>query len=324
MEALQRVPDPRSRFGKSYPLPAVLARIVLGMLVGRRSLAGIARLIDHDGPELALAPGFRHHKTPTAMMLSLLLRRLDVRAFEQILTAWIGPFLPDLDPTTAEPTPAHLDGKTLRGSGQAGMDLPGAHLVALFAPPVQGVLAPMRVDAQTNEHQAALELLDILARRSEGHVITGDAAFCQREICEKIIGRGDDYLLTVKDNQPSRVTDIDAGLSDAETARTFSPTGRIPRSEVPLVPQFFAKTVEKSRGRIEIRTIETTSVRTCCETWKGLNQGFRRTRTITREGKTTTVVVHGITSRSKDRADATRLLELVRQPGRMENPLHDV
>jgi predicted transposase YbfD/YdcC len=81
----------------------------------------------------------------------------------------------------------------------------------------------MRVDAQTNEHQAALELLDILARRSEGHVITGDAAFCQREICEKIIGRGDDYLLTVKDNQPSLVTDIDAGLSDAETARTFSP-----------------------------------------------------------------------------------------------------
>jgi hypothetical protein len=36
------------------------------------------------------------------------------------------------------------------------------------------------------------------------------------------------------------------------------------------------------------------------------------------------VVVHGITSRSKDRADATRLLELVRQHGRMENPLHDV
>jgi hypothetical protein len=228
MEALERVPDPRSRFGKSYPLPAVLGLIVLGMLVGRRSLAGIARLVDHYGPELALALGFRHHKTPTAMMLSLLLRRLDARAFERTLAEWIGQFLPDLDPATAQPTPAHLDGKALRGSRPAGADLPGVHLVALFAPQVQGVLAQIRVDAKTNEHKAALELLDILPRRPEGHLITGDALFGHRDICEKVIGRGDDYLLTVKDNQPSLVIDIDAGLSYAETARTFSPDGAGP------------------------------------------------------------------------------------------------
>jgi hypothetical protein len=225
VEALERVPDPRSRFGKSYPLPAVLALIVLAMLVGRRSLAGIARLVDHYGPELAIALGFRHYKTPSAMMLSLLLRRLDVRAFERILAEWIGQFLPLVDPATAEPTPAHLDGKTLRGSRPAGVDLPGVHLVALFAPQIQGVLAQIRVDAKTNEHKAALELLDILPRRPEGHLITGDALFCQRDLCEKVIERGDDYLLTVKDNQPGLAIDIDAGLSYAETARTFSPDG---------------------------------------------------------------------------------------------------
>ena len=49
--------------------------------------------------------------------------------------------------------------------------------------------------------------------------------FCQKDICEKVLERGDDYLFTVKANQPSLVIDINAALSYAETARTFSPDG---------------------------------------------------------------------------------------------------
>jgi hypothetical protein len=196
------------------------------MLMGRRSLAGIAKLIDHYGPDLALALGFRHYKTPSAVTLSDLLRRLDTRLFEQVLAEWIGQFLRlDDSAVASEPIPVNLDGKTLRGSRPAGIDLPGVHLVALFAPQIQGVLAQIRVDSKTNEHKAALELLDILPRRPEGHLITGDAMFCQKDICEKIVERQDDYLLTVKDNQPSLIIDIDSGLGYAQTARTFSPDG---------------------------------------------------------------------------------------------------
>lgn len=225
-EALHRVPDPRSRFGKSYPLPAVLALIVLGMLLGRRSLQALSKLTRDYGPELALALGFRHDKTPTAMMLSLLLRRLDVQAFEKILGEWVAQFLDGEPPARPpEPTPVNLDGKTLRGSRHAAVDLPGVHLLAVFAPQVQGVLAQIRVDCKTNEHQAALELLDILPRRPEGYVITGDAMFCQKEIGEKVIERQDDDVFTVKDNQPSLAIDIESGLTYAEIARTFSPGG---------------------------------------------------------------------------------------------------
>ena len=31
----------------------------------------------------------------------------------------------------------------------------------------------------------------------------GDAAFCQRDICQKILEGGGDYLMVVKDNQPN-------------------------------------------------------------------------------------------------------------------------
>jgi hypothetical protein len=180
-------------------------------------------------------------------------------------------------------------------------------------PQTQAVLAPIRVDAKTNEHQAALELLDILPQRAEGHLISGEAICCQRDLCEKVIERGDDDLLAVKDNQPSLVANLNAGRSSAEHARTFPPTGRIAASEVPLRPRFFARIVERSRGRVEIRTLDTTSIRTCFGTWEGRKQGFRLTRQITRDGKTTEDVVHGITRRSEERANASRLLELVRQ-----------
>ena len=74
------------------------------------------------------------------------------------------------------------------------------------------------VDAKTNEHKAALELLGILPLG--GTVIAGDAMFCQRDICEKIVEGGGDYVLVIKDNQPSLATGIGAGLAyEAEKRR---------------------------------------------------------------------------------------------------------
>ena len=63
--------------------------------------------------------------------------------------------------------------------------MPGHHLVAAYAAAAQAVLAQLRVDAKTNEHKAALELLGILPVK--GSIFTGDAMFCQRDVCAKII-----------------------------------------------------------------------------------------------------------------------------------------
>ncbi|WP_315854250.1 hypothetical protein [Gemmata palustris] len=58
--------------------------------------------------------------------------------------------------------------------------------------------------------------------------------------------------------------------------------------------------------------------------WPGLKQGFRVRRWGIRKGKAYEEVVHGITSRPPEKADAKRLLELVREHGRIENSLHYV
>jgi predicted transposase YbfD/YdcC len=99
--------------------------------------------------------------------------------------------------------------------------------VAAYAPHIQAVLGQLRVDCKTNEHKAALELLGILPIK--GYLFTGDAMFCQRDVCAKIIEEGGDYIFTVKDNQPSLAIDIASGLSYQEQARryaaAFSPLG---------------------------------------------------------------------------------------------------
>ena len=44
-DAFADLPDPRSCHGPIHPLPAVLRLVVLALLMGRTSLAGIARFV---------------------------------------------------------------------------------------------------------------------------------------------------------------------------------------------------------------------------------------------------------------------------------------
>ena len=95
--------------------------------------------------------------------------------------------------------------------------------------------------------------------------------------------------------------------------------------EVPSTPpERVATTVDKGHGRTEQRTLRTTRILTLREKWSGLAQGFELTRQRTSQGKTTTEVVYGITSLSPERADAARLLALVRDHWSIENSLHYV
>jgi hypothetical protein len=212
LEVLASVPDPRNPKGVRHPLAAILALAVLAMLTGAKSYTAIAQFGRDKGAKLAWALGFRRGKTPTKSTLSDLFRRLDVTAFESALSRWVESRLPEGPDRGLH---VAIDGKVARGSRDG--DAPGQHLVAAYCPAAQAILAQVRVDAKTNEHKAALELLGILPIR--GRIFTGDAMFCQRDVCEEIIDGGGDYILTVKDNQPGLAIDIQAGLAFGDEKR---------------------------------------------------------------------------------------------------------
>ncbi len=81
------------------------------------------------------------------------------------------------------------------------------------------------LDGKTNEHKAALELLGVLPLA--GAVVTGDAMFTHRDICAEVIAGGGDYVLPVKENQPTLGRDIAAVFAAPVAGLCPAPGGAV-------------------------------------------------------------------------------------------------
>ena len=192
LEALRAVPDHRRAAGRRHALSAVLAFLCCGMLCGNRSLLAIAEWGRAHEAWCCATFGFRQ-RTPCVNTLHRVLKGLDGAAFEAALRAWL---LPQLDaPLPLEPIA--LDGKAVRGARD--QHLPGSYLLSAFASRRGAVLAQLPIGARENELTQAPAVLAQLDLTDA--VVTGDALFAQRGLCEQIVGRGGHYLLAVKENQ---------------------------------------------------------------------------------------------------------------------------
>ena len=140
------------------------------------------------------------------------------------MTRWVETLLSR--PIVVEPSPPKafaLDGKSARGSGDSLQK--AVHLLSLLAHESGLTLAQTAVpnggEEKTNEHKAALRLLKDLVL--EGRLVSGDAMFCQRDFCQQVSDAKGDYLVFVKDNQPTLLRDIQMAFAPpAEGA--FSPS----------------------------------------------------------------------------------------------------
>lgn len=205
MELLEGLHDPRRAQGKRHPLPALLGLAVVAMLAGMTSYEAIVQYGKERGWDFLQHLGFTTRKGLCKATYSRVFRRIDVADFEGRVARWIGGRL-----APGDAPHLCLDGKTARGSRDG--ETPGAHLVAAYAPDVKAVLAQLRVDAKTNEHKAALELLGVLPLA--GKVVTGDAMFTHRDVCVAVVEAGGDYVLPVKENQPTLARDIAAAFTE--------------------------------------------------------------------------------------------------------------
>jgi hypothetical protein len=209
--ALAALPDRRKARGKLYPLPALLTMTVAAILCGCKTLTAVAQW-GRDYNHLLGLLGFtkragQRYRSPCVGELSTVYATLDADAFAAALRRWLQGG--DLGASVA------IDGKRLRGSRDGAV--PGVHLVSAYDRDAKSVLAQVPI-GDTNEAKAALVLLGLIPL--EGVVVTGDAAFTQRDFCEQVVAEGGDYFLPVKDNQPELKEAIATGFT-----RAFSPEG---------------------------------------------------------------------------------------------------
>ena len=215
LEYLQQIPDPRGRQGLRHQFVAMLATVVCAFFQNARSYSAIAQWIHAQDPALWHELGYRR-KPPKLGAFRKLLMKIPAEGFEAAIRNWIRACLGDPDP--AGPLqPISLDGKALRGTLKHHER--AIHLLSLFDHATGCTLSQARVNEKTNEAKAALELLRTVVLK--GRVVTGDAMFCQRDVCAEILQQGGHYLFVLKDNQPSLENAV-----AAEFRAAFSPGGR--------------------------------------------------------------------------------------------------
>ncbi len=300
--------DRRDARGIRYALVTVLVYVVLAKLVGEDHLRGIAEWVRRRQEGLAQALGLARAQAPHASTYSrILAEAVDGEEFEHV----VGQFLAR-QPGAGQSVVLSLDGKTLRGTIAAGQT-EGVRLLAAYLSGEGWVMLQVEIPARQAEMQAALHVLKCLDLR--GKVVTGDALLAQRHLSLQVVRGGGDYVWTVKGNQSELQTDIELLFDPESCVAGFSP-----------VPKDFAtaSTVEKGHGRIEQRTITTSSMLKGFLDWPHAEQVFRVERRCTRvkDGKVSQQVVHGVTSLTAQQASPKQLLKLVRLHWQIENGLH--
>jgi predicted transposase YbfD/YdcC len=195
VEQLQAIPDPRRQCLN------LKHRLVDILLIG---FCGVLA----DGDDFVpIADGARHHEDFLRTFLELPngIPAHDTfrRVFAAVQPAAVqGVLIPWLQHRRGLPGDwVHIDGKALRGSRCAARGLGALHLVSAWASPQGLTLGQVAVDAKSHEITAIPLLLDLLDLRDK--VVTIDAAGCQKEIAGPIVAGGGDYVLAVKDNQPT-------------------------------------------------------------------------------------------------------------------------
>jgi predicted transposase YbfD/YdcC len=197
--------DPRRRHGREHLFLDILVLAICAVLGNADSWRAIALWgRTHETwlrRFLALPGGIPCHDT-----FRRLLERLDSAALQTCLRQW----LLELGGVLRVSHIA-IDGKTLRSSGSS--TLGPLHLVSAWATQYHLSLGQVAVEAKSNEITAIPQLLEMLDLH--GALVTLDAMGCQKAIAQKIVERGGDYVLTVKDNQQHLREDIEQCIDHA-------------------------------------------------------------------------------------------------------------
>ena len=196
----------------------MLAAVVCSTLCGFRGFQPVVQWLELHGTAMWHLLGFRR-KPPVRQTYANVLAKLDPELLESLLlefveqcdvssqsssTTSVAPS--SLPEHSAAPTDVEIwDGKTLRGTRKG--DQRAEQVLVRMQRALGKILSSNGIPANTNEPTVALELVKRLVLK--GQLIVADAIYCQRELCQAVLEKEADYLVTVKGNQPQLLRDIE-------------------------------------------------------------------------------------------------------------------
>jgi len=241
------------------------------------------------------------HGIPSHDTFGRVFRAIDPAEFRESFRTWVQTICRKVEGVVA------VDGKTVRRSKDGTLGKAAIHMVNVWAVENGLVLAQDKVDDKTNEITVIPTLLKLLDLT--GTLVTIDAIGCQTNIAKTIREQQADYVLAVKENQPTLYEDIVESFENAS-------------ADVQLD---YHRSVNKGHGRIEIRECWVTAEPDILafindyKVWPDLTSLVKITSQRQQSGETSRETRYFISSLP---ANAERLLTAVRAHWQIENALH--
>jgi hypothetical protein len=196
LELFCRAPDPRGS-NTRFRIGPVLSVVAMALLAGCRQISEIARFATRLTPrqraELRLPRKKgtkRFYEVPGYHVFYEVLTRMDPEAFARMLSDWLA------QQTGALPGVLALDGKMIR-------EIIG--MVSLVEAEDGAPVAMAVMDQKENTERCELKVGQQLLEQVpslEGKTVTADPLHCQKDTARTIVGKGGEYFLQIKANQP--------------------------------------------------------------------------------------------------------------------------
>jgi predicted transposase YbfD/YdcC len=306
----QELDDPRSEINRKHPLASVVVIALIAILAGASGPTAIAQWAAiKEGLLASVLP--LPHGAPCKDVFRRVLMALRPEAFRACFAAWVRSLRDEAAAETGieRPTLA-VDGKTSRRSHDRKNGLGALHSVTAWASEYGLSLGQVACAEKSNEITAIPELLrpvDV-----SGGVVTIDAMGCRKEIAGAVVAAGGDYVLALKDNQPTlHRAVVDHLLGRWEVEFAGDEVGR-------------RQTQETGHGRRESRTyiqLEAPESLPGFPSWPGLKSIGVVISETQREGRTADEVRYYISSLPVE-ADAKTFAHAVRSHWGVENGCH--
>jgi predicted transposase YbfD/YdcC len=234
------IEDPRVERTRRHDLVEVIVMAVLAVICNADGWPDIRQFCAVREEWLRTFLGLRSG-VPSPSTFRRIFTALDVDAFNAAFMKWTQSLVGSLAGKLVA-----IDGKTLRGSYSSRAAQDPLHIVSAWVGENQIVFGQVATEEKSNEITAIPRLLEMLDVR--GATITIDAMGCQRRIVDTIVEGGGDYVIAVKDNQPSLRAEIEAAFATCEIAAEQLP------------PSADFESVDRAHGRVERRTVRALDV----------------------------------------------------------------
>jgi len=349
------VNDPRRKQGQRYSLPSILLLALAAMLSNHLSELAIAQWGAGQSEEVKKVLGFDRGVTPHQTTIQRLFRRLNPEEVEAAFRQVFLPLF-EKGKEKRGGQALSIDGKAQRGRLKfEEEDSYPVHAVSIVDHQTGVVLTQGHVEQGEEQEQSEQHRTTVKKKQSakkakkkqkdkktqreqeedkakselavasllvklvdwKGKVLTGDALYCQRLLCQALLQAGGDYLFLVKANQPQLFEALRLLFETPPPAKRAG-------ESVLYLPEQHAQTQEKAHGRLERRSIRVSSELNEYADWPGLQQVFEIRRRWRAKGVWKESIRYGVTSLPTTLAIPERVLTLKRGHWGIENRLHYV